>query len=223
MTAEANMARTESAHKTTSYELRREPTLEEKTREAVDEGHDADIPSSMGFVPTQADERKRRASIASSRRARRASSAAGENRKVLDNLQERRNKEEGNEEDDGESGESSGDSDESESDIVWWDGDKDPQNPYNFPAWRKVLNCALVSSLTFVTPLASSMFAPGVPELMREFGSKSSELASFCVSVYVLGFAAGPMIAAPMSELYGRVPVYHVGNVGFIGKFTSSR
>lgn len=63
------------------------------------------------------------------------------------------------------------------------------------------------------------MFAPGVPELMLEFGSKSSELASFCVSVYVLGFAAGPMIFAPMSELYGRVIVYHIGNVGFIGKF----
>lgn len=160
MAAEASMAPTESAHKTTSYELRREPTLEEKTREAVDEGHDADIPSSMGFVPTQADERRRRASIASSRRARRASSAAAaENRKVLDDLRERRNKEEGNEEE-GESGEDSGDSEESESDIVWWEGDKDPQNPYNFPRWRKVLNCALVSSLTFVTPLASCKSSP---------------------------------------------------------------
>ncbi|RSL44559.1 hypothetical protein CEP53_011176, partial [Fusarium sp. AF-6] len=220
MASEANTSPTESAHKTTSYELRREPTLEEKTREAVDEGHDADIPSSMGFVPTQADERKRRASIASSRRARRASSAAAaENRYVLDDLREQRNKEEGND-GDGESGEDSGedsgDSEESESDVVWWESDKDPQNPYNFPTWRKVLNCALVSSLTFVTPLASSMFAPGVPELMIEFGSKSSELASFCVSVYVLGFAAGPMVFAPLSELYGRVPIYHIGNIGFI-------
>lgn len=64
------------------------------------------------------------------------------------------------------------------------------------------------------------MFAPGVPELMIEFGSKSSELASFCVSVYVLGFAAGPMVFAPLSELYGRVIVYHIGNIGFIGNST---
>lgn len=62
------------------------------------------------------------------------------------------------------------------------------------------------------------MFAPGVPELMVEFGSRSSELASFCVSVYVLGFAAGPMVFAPLSELYGRTIVYHFCNVGFIGK-----
>ncbi|KAL7939245.1 MFS general substrate transporter [Trichoderma chlorosporum] len=100
--------------------------------------------------------------------------------------------------------------------IVWWDGDDDPQNPYNWPAWRKVLNSVLVSSLSFITPLASSMFAPGVPELMQEFHSSSQELAAFCVSVYVLGFAAGPMLFAPLSELYGRSIVYNVTNVGFI-------
>lgn len=64
------------------------------------------------------------------------------------------------------------------------------------------------------------MFAPGVPELMIEFKSDSSELASFCVSVYVLGFAAGPMIFAPLSELYGRLIVYHGCNVGFIGAYS---
>lgn len=62
------------------------------------------------------------------------------------------------------------------------------------------------------------MFAPGVPALMREFGSASPELGSFCVSVYVLGFAAGPMVFAPLSELYGRPRVYNVANVGFIGE-----
>lgn len=62
------------------------------------------------------------------------------------------------------------------------------------------------------------MFAPGVPELMVEFKSDSSELASFCVSVYVLGFAAGPMIFAPLSELYGRPIIYHITNAGFIGE-----
>ncbi|ATY58344.1 Major facilitator superfamily general substrate transporter [Cordyceps militaris] len=100
--------------------------------------------------------------------------------------------------------------------IVFWDGDDDPHNPYNWKSWVKVFNCVLISALTFVTPLASSMFAPGVPSLMREFKSSSAELAAFCVSVYILGFAAGPMIFAPLSELYGRTRVYHIANVGFI-------
>lgn len=60
------------------------------------------------------------------------------------------------------------------------------------------------------------MFAPGVPSLMREFKSDSKELAAFCVSVYILGFAAGPMLFAPLSELYGRTRIYHVANAGFI-------
>ena len=51
---------------------------------------------------------------------------------------------------------------------------------------------------------------------MAEFGSDSLELASFIVSVYVLGYAAGPLLLAPLSEIYGRVPIYHAGNLGFV-------
>ena len=61
------------------------------------------------------------------------------------------------------------------------------------------------------------MFAPGVPDLMREFKSTNAELGSFTVSVYVLGFAVGPLFFAPMSELYGRLPIYHFCNIGFLG------
>ncbi len=45
----------------------------------------------------------------------------------------------------------------------------------------------------FYRPLASSMFAPGVPQVMRDFKSTNTELASFVVSIYILGFAIGPM------------------------------
>lgn len=66
------------------------------------------------------------------------------------------------------------------------------------------------------TDVRTAIFAPGVPQLMQEFQSSSLELASFVVSVYILGFAFGPLVIAPMSEIYGRVVVYHVCNVGFI-------
>lgn len=51
---------------------------------------------------------------------------------------------------------------------------------------------------------------------MQEFKSDSLEMASFVVSVYILGFAFGPLLMAPLSEVYGRLIVYHVCNVGFI-------
>lgn len=61
------------------------------------------------------------------------------------------------------------------------------------------------------------MFAPGVPQLMEQFKSNSTVLGSFCVSVYILGFAAGPMIFAPLSEVYGRLYIYHACNAVFVG------
>ena len=60
------------------------------------------------------------------------------------------------------------------------------------------------------------MFAPGVGEVMKEFHSTNSALASFVVSVYLLGYAFGPLILAPLSEMYGRTPIYHVCNVLFV-------
>lgn len=60
------------------------------------------------------------------------------------------------------------------------------------------------------------MFAPGVPAVMREFKSTNIELGSFVVSVYVLGYAFGPLLIAPLSELYGRLYLYHACNVLFV-------
>lgn len=60
------------------------------------------------------------------------------------------------------------------------------------------------------------MFAPGVPDIMVEFKSSNENLATFLVSVYVLGFAFGPLLAAPLSEIYGRAMVFNIANVLFV-------
>lgn len=60
------------------------------------------------------------------------------------------------------------------------------------------------------------MMAPGVPQIMRDFGSSDNMESTFVVSIFVLGFAFGPLLLAPMSELYGRLPVYHSCNSLFV-------
>lgn len=60
------------------------------------------------------------------------------------------------------------------------------------------------------------MFAPAVPRIMVEFGSTSSVVATFIVSIYFIGYALGPLLFAPLSEIYGRVYIYHVGNFLFV-------
>ncbi|KAK3942638.1 putative transporter-like protein 3 [Diplogelasinospora grovesii] len=105
---------------------------------------------------------------------------------------------------------------ESDPNIVDWDGPADPENPMNWPDKRKWLNIAVLSILTLVTPLGSSMFAPGIPGIMKEFHESSSTTATFMLSVYILGFAFGPLLIAPLSEIYGRAPLYNWGNVLFV-------
>ena len=60
------------------------------------------------------------------------------------------------------------------------------------------------------------MFAPGAQALVAEFGITSSVVASLTVSIYILGFAVGPLFLASMSETYGRLLIYHLRNAVYI-------
>ena len=100
--------------------------------------------------------------------------------------------------------------------IVSWDSPSDPANPLNWPFWLRWTLISLVSAMNFMAGLSSSMFAPGVPDLMIEFDSTNSALSTFVVTIFVLGLATGPLLFAPLSEIYGRLFVQHVGCIGFL-------
>lgn len=56
------------------------------------------------------------------------------------------------------------------------------------------------------------MFAPGAEQLISEYHITSSAIEAMAASIYVLGFSVGPLILAPLSELYGRLIIYHICN-----------
>ncbi|KFX94318.1 hypothetical protein O988_06381 [Pseudogymnoascus sp. VKM F-3808] len=101
--------------------------------------------------------------------------------------------------------------------IVWWDGPEDPENPMNWSSTWKWVNICVISVISFLVPLVSSMMAPGVQLVMEDFNTTSPTFATFVVSIFVLGFACGPLLLAPLSELYGRVIIYNTTNVLFLG------
>ena len=103
-----------------------------------------------------------------------------------------------------------------DSNTVSWDSPDDPANPLNWSSWRRWTLISLVSTVTFMAGLSSSMFAPGIPRLLVEFHSTNSTLGSFVVTVFVLGLAFGPLVWAPLAEIYGRLIVQHVGSAGFL-------
>lgn len=124
--------------------------------------------------------------------------------------------------------------------IVDWDGPNDHANPMNWSLLRKWITIGLVSFNTlnvYVTAsifflhmekklvtsnvnlnrsMASTLFAPGIPNVLSDFDSTNSAIASFMVSVFTIGFIFGPLILSPLSEIYGRLPITHFANVVFL-------
>lgn len=61
--------------------------------------------------------------------------------------------------------------------------------------------------------LAATMFAPGSAQFAAEFQITDATIIAFAVSIYLIGVAFGPVLAAPLSEIHGRLVMYHVCNV----------
>jgi multidrug resistance protein len=60
------------------------------------------------------------------------------------------------------------------------------------------------------------MLAPTVPDVMASFHSTSSVLGSFVVSANAVGFIIGPLVVAPLSEVFGRLMIYHASNILYL-------
>lgn len=84
---------------------------------------------------------------------------------------------------------------------------KDPHDPTTFSTQRKWAIALLQSASTFVVTFASSAYVSGIPGVQQQFGV-SVEVATLGLSFFVLGFALGPLVWAPLSELYGRKSVF---------------
>ncbi|KAF4121388.1 putative arabinose efflux permease, MFS family [Geosmithia morbida] len=100
--------------------------------------------------------------------------------------------------------------------IVGWDGQDDPENPRNFSSRKRWTLLSIISGMTFVTPFASSMLSPAVTFVSAEFGITNQTLLSLSVSIYLLGYSFGPLLLAPMSEIYGRRIVLSLSNWFFV-------
>ena len=60
-----------------------------------------------------------------------------------------------------------------------------------------------------------SMFAPGVTFMDMDFHNTDATISAFTVSIFVMGFAVGPLFLSPLSEIHGRRPVLGCANAFF--------
>ncbi|ODM18666.1 hypothetical protein SI65_05283 [Aspergillus cristatus] len=86
--------------------------------------------------------------------------------------------------------------------VVTW-MPNDPRNPMLFSQWKKWTITMLVAIATLAVALVSSAYTGGIAQIEQQFHI-GSEVATLGVSLFVLGFAIGPLLWAPLSELFGR-------------------
>ncbi|KAJ3494600.1 hypothetical protein NLG97_g3971 [Lecanicillium saksenae] len=79
----------------------------------------------------------------------------------------------------------------------------DPRNPLNFSVAKKWLITSVVTTSVFAVTLTSSAYSASSEQILAEFHS-SKEVFALGITLFVLGFAVGPPLWAPISELYGR-------------------
>lgn len=113
-----------------------------------------------------------------------------------------------------ENGEKSGSPPAVESDAkafeVQWDGPDDPMNPKSdawAPMWRKWSIVILGSGSAMCVTFASALYTSAYGGMEKEF--EVSRLAvTVGLSTFVCGLGLGPMFLGPLSEFYGRRPIY---------------
>ncbi|KAK3059584.1 hypothetical protein LTS18_010497, partial [Coniosporium uncinatum] len=90
--------------------------------------------------------------------------------------------------------------------VVTWI-DHDPRNPFLWSELQKWTYAIAMAFATLAVSLCSSAYSGGIEGIIMEFHT-SQEVVTLGLSLFVLGFALGPLIFAPMSELFGRQYLY---------------
>lgn len=93
----------------------------------------------------------------------------------------------------------------------------DPERPINWPMWKRVVAKGIATINIAIICWGSSAISPGMASdngIERHF-HVGGVPATLALSLYVLGFALGPIVWGPASEMFGRQPPLIVGIFGF--------
>lgn len=86
--------------------------------------------------------------------------------------------------------------------LVTWI-ENDPRNAMEWSQRRKAITTLIMATLTLAASFVSSTYSSSRTEIITDLNT-GSEVYALGLSLYVLGFALGPLLWAPLGELYGR-------------------
>ncbi|KAJ5710586.1 Major facilitator superfamily domain general substrate transporter [Penicillium malachiteum] len=97
----------------------------------------------------------------------------------------------------------------------------DSGNLMNWGSFRKWFITFIATTSVFAVTLASSAYSASSDEIFEDFDI-STEVFTLGLSLFVLGFAIGPALWGPLSELYGRQKLWVVTHIGMVVFFRGS-
>lgn len=83
----------------------------------------------------------------------------------------------------------------------------DPEHPRSWPARKKLINVTIIALMAILSPLASSMFTPGITQIAEDFGTSEQNVIA-TTTAFVITLGLGPLLWAPLSEDFGRRRLY---------------
>ncbi|KAL4905873.1 hypothetical protein BDW74DRAFT_152197 [Aspergillus multicolor] len=89
--------------------------------------------------------------------------------------------------------------------IVDFDGPDDPYRPLNWGFRKKAITTVLYGLTTMGATWASAIYSTGASQVSSEFGI-GEEVSTLGTTLLLFGFGLGPLVWAPLSEVYGRKP-----------------
>lgn len=98
--------------------------------------------------------------------------------------------------------------------VVEFDGHDDPLHAQNWTTKKKMLTGVMLAFDALSASMGSSIFSSATAPVAAEFGV-GREVGTLGTSLFVFGYAFGPLMWAPISELYGRRPPLVIAAFGF--------
>ena len=91
----------------------------------------------------------------------------------------------------------------------------DPRNPKCWPLWYKIFVIFTKSYSTTAVVLYSTAYTSSLDGIISYFGV-TRIVATMGLTVFLLGMAIGSVVVAPLSEMYGRRPIYLISTAIFV-------
>ncbi|KAG8928706.1 hypothetical protein FRC02_006581 [Tulasnella sp. 418] len=86
----------------------------------------------------------------------------------------------------------------------------DPEDPLNWPRWKKYVTLAHVSAFYFLFTFLTTVTVPTFPALQEIFNATYAEI-NYTVAVPALSLALSPLMWSPLADRYGRRIIMIIG------------